>query len=347
MNILNVTAGSVHNWGDAVIQYVMREAIGSLGHDVFSAPLVGSLRRHSSATEASSLIDCLERTVGRMVPEGLKEPLRRHFARSCVPPEIDGVIIGGGQLLLPGYLPRLEHWIEWANQRAVPIFLFGVGAEGSIRQPLETLMPNLMGCRHIYVRDAFTQAWIHKAAPGVACDIVPDIAYALPFVQSQQVKPRHSTVLIPVDFSSIQRYGHVTMERGEYINWWVAVAEREARQGRAVELLWATDGDRRVALEVERIGLTRGLKFSTVRLLDVTTFIRAVAEASRVISGRMHPLIIGQTFGRETIPFIRNRKLEAFWHLRGTEPDQAPKCGQEVYDRLRYVVEQFALGSSR
>lgn len=345
LRIINVTAGSSYNWGDALLERVGAGLLELQGAEVISRPLVAGMRPASGSGGRRRTSLSLGRIARRALPDLLRARLRHWIGSRSLPSELGCVFIGGGQLLLPSYQLSLNSWVRWADARGVPVVLFGVGGEGVYKgRALSLFRDTLSRCAAVYVRDDLTRQIIKEVGSPVEPHLVPDVVYALRRVMD--VVPTHEPrcLLVPADFDTIKRYRTADVSEDGYVDWWADKARGERLRGNTVSVIGSTKEDARMARRIveacDRAGLT---DVHAVDIQSVDDFVGEIGRSSKVVSARMHPLIVAQQFGIEAEPFLRNEKLIHYWRLRSDAAHARAQLVDEVTSSIESALRSCGI----
>ncbi|HVM51635.1 MAG TPA: polysaccharide pyruvyl transferase family protein [Acidimicrobiales bacterium] len=217
--------------------------------------------------------------------------------------EVDAVVIGGGDLVIPWQLSEL-YWRRELLER--PVFLTGIGVPrwgGYSRAVVDTMKefiqhPNV---RYIGVRDEPSRDWVQRhLQPKIEIDCAPDIVCSLDL---PAVQPTDERIL-----------GVVTRKRrneGDDFLWLERLCEKAARLDyRIHHLVLGTGGTGAADEAVEAEFRFPGKQ--TVRTDDLLELCRAVGRCTALASMKFHGSVVAAMYGVPSLvlsPTDKNRNF--------------------------------------
>jgi exopolysaccharide biosynthesis predicted pyruvyltransferase EpsI len=217
--------------------------------------------------------------------------------------DVDAIVIGGGDLVIPWQLSEL-YWRREFLER--PVFLTGIGVPrwgGHSRAVVETMRafvqhPNV---RYIGTRDEPSRAWVEQhLQPNVPVDCAPDIVCSLDL---PEVEPTDERVL-----------GVVTRKRrneGDDFLWIHRLCEKAARHDYRIEHLVLGNGRTGAADEIVAAEFSFPGK-QTIRSEDVLDLCQAIGRCTAMASMKFHGSVVAAMYGVPSIvlsPTDKNRNF--------------------------------------
>jgi polysaccharide pyruvyl transferase WcaK-like protein len=250
------------------------------------------------------------------------EPKIRKVAR------VDAVVIGGGDLIIPGYWTDLYFENEYLVK---PVFVHGVGVPrwtggnpGVIKRMREFFQsPSL---KFINVRDIESKEWVEKHLnPVISVDLSPDIVCGMELRTAppkRKAEPRVLGLITRKQDASEAQYRPIR-----------ALIERAKAQGYRVRLIIAGNGPvgeedyddaRRRQLAVDEVSLTDTVEGTTA----------AIISCDALASMKFHGCVVGLMAGIPTIGLQTTDKFNSFYKMLGLEQLLCHYYKDELPDRL-------------
>ncbi|MGN7503739.1 MAG: polysaccharide pyruvyl transferase family protein [Alphaproteobacteria bacterium] len=225
------------------------------------------------------------------------------------------VIIGGGQLILSNntFPYALFVWCLGSKLCGKKVMILSVGAGESFTNGETFLIKTALKLAdYISFRDMSS---IHKAQQlfGISAKHIPDLAYTSKIINCQRSESNKTCVICITDYAVYCRYRAETngpeLSHSEYLGTWAAIYENAIEDGYSVKFAWTTHKDK---LETEN--LLSALKLPSIGKSELTLnqFIEIIESSTKMVSGRMHALIIGHLANVEVIPYIISKKIYDF-----------------------------------
>jgi len=221
---------------------------------------------------------------------------------------VDAIVIGGGDLLIPGYWTDFYFEPEYL---AKPVFLHGIGVprwsggDPAVLRRLKEFLrhPNV---RHINVRDVESADWVNKTiTPTCKVGVSPDIVCGMDFGFAPRTAPPGSVLGLITRKQTDQDFTQVRL-----------LVERSKRRGYKVKLIIAGNGlvgeeDRADAeagdLPVDEIILTETIEQTT----------SAIVNCDVVASMKFHGCVVGTMAGVPTYGLLKTDKFVNFYRALG------------------------------
>lgn len=234
----------------------------------------------------------------------------------------DLVIVGGGQLIFDNakFPIALYLWIRLLRKNNSNINIVSCGVNESFCWIEKVLIKKaLQLSKGVYFRDLRS---IENAQRnfGINAKYCPDIAYYLSkkILSRHQIKLRNVMGLSVIDYRVYIRHaGEMSVKpltELEYIDKWTLDIFAYVEAGLNVALLSTTDTDYMYAEQVfAKVKNVCGNRvFLQPKPLNWEDFINQLSSCNSLLSGRMHGLILAHISGVSPIPYLVNKKVEAF-----------------------------------
>lgn len=225
----------------------------------------------------------------------------------------DTVIIGGGQLINSNTIFPIAMfvWIcSLSRNINTSVFLYGVGCDKSFSF-FEKLLYKyaLSKVDGIYVRDRQSEVNI-KNNFNMDSTRTYDLVFGI--YDPIKLKGKNSTTLLGVTtLNRFKKYKQITYF--EYLALYSKLLKKEFNNGREVKLFYTTHLDYIACLELKEAIQKNDNIF--IEILDLKSFSELcieIAKSQKVISQRMHALLVGLITHTEVKPIIISNKLNGF-----------------------------------
>lgn len=318
MKALLLNEGYSDNLGDQAIRVCAQHALEKVGLEVFFSDLTRTIDKpYEMPIDLSVDIKKESWKVKSLIPKQLRwiiKNLRRIFVESRK--DYDIAVIGGGQLILPnGRFPlAVSMWIILLKALSnTKVYVIGVGAENLTGLDKAMVKYALGKVDGIAVRDS-RSAGVVKGLIGRKVNIIPDWAFLINEIYPLPSSKVDGRVLINVPHLYIyNRYVDKSAGRKSYYKFWVDCYLKQLNLGKEVFLFYTAAEDKYEA-EIFRQHLSSE-GFGSPEILDCDDLGRLLDEikdSEKVISGRMHALILALAYGKEVHPYIISDKLRTF-----------------------------------
>lgn len=247
-------------------------------------------------------------------------------------------IIGGGELLSGNlkFNSALLMWTKILYKKNIPIIVAGVSGNAVSERLGKRYKKALNHCEAVYVRDEFTQKMVEKTY-GVKALYCPDFVF---FLQSFYVEEKKNIVT-----AQIYCYDYVENEEGElskeeYFEKWYLFIKENIKDGDVI-LSFSDKDDKISTLEFkEYVQKKYKRDFEIENTTDLRKMVDLLKSSKKILSGRMHPMILGLLCENEIIPFITKNKIKEFekeWTGKGK------KDLLQAYMQVKEMTENIKL----
>lgn len=234
--------------------------------------------------------------------------------------DYDGVIIGGGQLILSGFTfpVAMFAWVKYAKKMGLPVYIIGVGCgERFLASEIKLYQKALSQCDKIFVREQASIVKVKKFFD-VDAEYCPDLAFGL--TSKQLITERSGIVVGMTDYAVYSRYqkevtteGFLSYER--YLDGWCDSVIKLLRDN-AEPIILASTTNKDAECNRALYSLLKDNLNNPITLIDGVKSLdeyRNILAGSRLIfSGRMHSLILGKVESCDFEPWIISAKIIGF-----------------------------------
>jgi len=227
----------------------------------------------------------------------------------------DIVIIGGGQLILSNKSFPVSFFLWtlilkiFSNSK---IYLFGVGVVddfSSIEKKLISI--GLKKVKGVYVRDVVSNGNLKKIF-NVNSEVIPDPVFGISELFQPTLDKTNNILFGITTYTSIKRYGYLKESEEEYLinqaNYVLEISENQS-----VKLIYNTQDDYKYTLKLKDLLQSKfNFEIDVLETKSLEAYLNIVSNAKKIISSRMHALIIARSYGVKIEPIVRNKKLKTF-----------------------------------
>jgi polysaccharide pyruvyl transferase WcaK-like protein len=230
----------------------------------------------------------------------------------------DSVFIGGGQLVLNNEIFPVALFL-WTNvfykKSNIHLFAVGVGNDFGWFSKL-CISTSLKRCNSISVRDELSKQNLFLKF-NIESIVIPDIAYAFPIIDYAKSSKDNYDIVGITDFEVYKKYkGEVNnsnLTLDQYFHLWSSfIAEEKLEK---ILLTATTVKDLELSHQFYQYLNNQGVSCEIEindKLLNLDEYLEVLNRANKVISGRMHSLILGEVTNCELVPFLISSKLISY-----------------------------------
>ncbi|MDM6717868.1 polysaccharide pyruvyl transferase family protein, partial [Klebsiella michiganensis] len=227
--------------------------------------------------------------------------------RSTVKTEHQAAIIGGGQLIQSGgtFPIAMFVWTYYCKKKKLPIYIAGVGcAEKFSKLDIWLYKASFKRATKIYVRDVSSRDKL-KNIFTTESELIPDLAYALYEEGAFDADKKERTLIgctsyyvYEKNIKELSRNDGLT--NSEYISKWQNIVLTELNNGKEIILASTTVQDavlnKLVYKKLAELGYSSNIELIE-NIPSTYEYLALLTNVSKVISGRMHSLILGHISG--------------------------------------------------
>ncbi|TCQ74175.1 polysaccharide pyruvyl transferase WcaK-like protein [Raoultella ornithinolytica] len=242
--------------------------------------------------------------------------------RSTVKNEHQAAIIGGGQLIQSGgtFPIAMFVWTFYCKKKKLPIYIAGVGcAEKFSKLDVWLYKVSLKRATKIFVRDVSSRDKL-KSIFSTESELIPDLAYALYDEETFFADKKERTLIgctsyyvYEKNIKELSRKDGLT--NSEYIDKWQSIVLSELNNKKEIILASTTvqDAVLNKLIYGRLVELGYSSKIELVESIPSTyEYLALLNNVNKVISGRMHSLILGHISGCKIETIDINKKIDQF-----------------------------------
>ena len=228
--------------------------------------------------------------------------------------QIDGIIIGGGDIVIPGYWTDLYFEEDYLEK---PVFIHGVGiprwtgGEAKVIARLRNFFQH-DNVKHIHVRDIESKIWVEKhLRPHIEVMLSSDIVFGM------TEKPAEPTAV-----NGAPVFGLITRRQPAHENDY-RPAEESAGQGQAARIFHPPYHPPAAVSSANRIWTMRSFRRSmstkTIAVETVEEINGAIRDCKLVASMKFHGCVVGLMSAIPTIGLLTTDKFTNLYRLIGRD----------------------------
>lgn len=357
MKILLVNQGHTDNLGDKAISKIMTYYLTEVfNNTVISAPFI-AYEKTSEITENRIFANDkknsndfkyrkitwkqkFNRICAKLLPESIVYIIKEKKAISKFLDnykQIDAVIIGGGELI-KNHHPFTYAFLMWINcvkkKYKCPIAIWGVSSDEKFSFGGKVIYRYaIKNSSYIGVRDLKTKEII-KNLYKVDAEYSPDIVFEYNHIFEQKIEPSRDVLFF------LNSYEEVKLAYSTETNYFSQFVKNIPPTHKLLRVGFVTQDDYFEAIRFCEY-LVNKLKYDKnivvlEKTFSVSELVNVIAQCGTVISGRMHPMILGLQFGKKIIPIPVKKKLEIF-----EEEWKEVEIGTEIYSIIESHFEKM------
>lgn len=230
----------------------------------------------------------------------------------------DLIIIGGGQLVKSNcYFPfAFNYWSKFSQKHSKKCIVVGVGFDTNLNWFEKKLIEkSFKHINDIIVRDDISFNYITNNF-NVKCYKEIDVAFLLyNFIENFNFdhKKKHATLIMIYDYSTYRYHFKNNMSNIEYWNYWEKILLSELNKGYTVFLGYTTLEDK-----IETINFSKYIRDKINKNLPilknntVEELLLNISMVDKVITARMHALILSSLMDKISIPIVISSKISQY-----------------------------------
>lgn len=229
----------------------------------------------------------------------------------------DLVVIGGGQLIKTKcvFVYILLTWIRILKSKLdCPILLVGVGADtkySSIeRQIYKTILPKFNG---IYVRDKKSQDTFEKQF-NINTKLIPDLVFTYnKYYPNLNLECKDIFLVMIYDYNTLKNHFKNKIEREDYYKEWENLIIKNIDNKSKVILAYTSIGDKNESNRfAEYLRENTDIQFQLINTDELDDFVQVLMQTKKVLTGRMHGMILAMNYNCDIIPYVVSPKITSF-----------------------------------
>jgi polysaccharide pyruvyl transferase WcaK-like protein len=353
-NVLLINEGYSDNLGDQAINNSLQYLLNSYGiNNIKFQDFTKNINKVSSIP-LNSINDknnyqklTLFGFIKRIIPCQIKW-LVKNFNRiiNVSKNNYDLVIIGGGQLILSNitFPIALFVWVFFlrffGNKNIV---LFSVGS-GTKFKFIDKILFNysLKKINKIYVRDNNSKK-ILKNEFNIDAELVYDVAFMHNKLKNNSSNKKNLILLGVTSFYVYNRYNDIKISKEEFFESWIKLLNNNKIDLSKVKLFYTTKKDRLSSIEFKKYILNKySLNLELLETNKKDILIDYLIQSNLIISGRMHALILGLTYGCEIITYPISEKLIEFKKMFGNKRDfNLNDIQNQIDSKIKEIIVKY------
>lgn len=244
-----------------------------------------------------------------------------HFVKLFRNNEYEKIIIGGGQLFgssqlfSPNKFSIALFWISKIAKECskAEIIYVGVGSaskHGFFEKQLFKYALNKSS--KVIVRDEFSKVAL-KREFGIESSVAPDVVFYSPLVENEEDRNRNLGLVFITDFEIVKKYNKSIFDLKAYYEFHYSIVVEYRKYGLEVLIAYTTLEDSYECNGFRKYIFDKyGVDIEIAKTPSLDSLISHLKRSQKLISGRMHALILGKKYGVQVTPFLLSEKLEEF-----------------------------------
>ncbi|SJN37852.1 hypothetical protein FM115_07650 [Marinilactibacillus psychrotolerans 42ea] len=320
--VLLINQGKTENLGDKAINVIFRDILIENDCEVDLAGFAQTKEQSMSNMPINSIYN-IHSYIKKFVPTFFiwlfkyRKKIKDEFMHISKGKKYDLVIIGGGQLIKTKgvFVYTLLTWYNTLRKHLeCPIVIAGVGADTNYtvveKQIYQKLLPKFDS---IYVRDNKSKKILHDIF-NINAKYIPDIVFAFSkFYPNNRTKTKNKLLVMIFDYMTLKKHFGTEYTKEEYYSNWVNIIKENMEPELDIVLGYTTIGDKIETVNFSSyLKKNTDIKFTVLNTDEVGNFVEVLKTTKKLVSGRMHGMLLGMNHECEIIPYIVSPKIEIF-----------------------------------
>lgn len=358
MNILLINQGHTDNLGDKAIAKVISDIIcKNFDVNIINMPFIPyeknrnlvklkkdviNENKHNDISKLRKCARTIKRTINRKNTLNLySEKINMMLDNSIT---YDFAIIGGGELIKGNNHPffySLQAWSQVLNKKNIPTMLLGVSSDSEFKNSeIKKLKRVLSKFSKIGVRDEMTRKLFYNMF-NIECEYIPDIVFTYRYLNSSkisQIEKNNKVGICIYSFDELSNKKKYNNSIEEYYAYWFNIIENLSEDAIPI-LSYTTYSDYCESVRF-KIWL-KNKKNYVIDIEDINTFeelVNITSKYNKIISGRMHSLILAMQYNTTICPIIIKDKLSIFKEEWGDCKYNYMKDGKRIYEQYTNLL---------
>lgn len=312
--ILIVNEGHSNNLGDKAIKFSLESLLDELGVEHgfmdFTFKSESNINPQNNKENAEKLL--LYKTIARIIPPKLKWMIKNIRQIVKIPSlSYDKLIIGGGQLILNiNEFPLALFLWCWLFRGSIYIYSVGCGNEfGYINKFL--ISKSLKKATKIYIRDNNSIKNLEKNFE-INAEYCPDVVFTISdtFRHNTFIEKNKGIKIAFANYIDFSIYNNKSKEW--YMDYCCNLIRRYNRNSK-VSLFYTTLDDMKYAtLLVNKYRELYGENLCIDKTNNLEELLEIIIKSEKIVSNRMHALIVAIAFGKEVETIKMSDKIDGF-----------------------------------
>lgn len=233
----------------------------------------------------------------------------KYLKKNIILKNYDSIVIGGGELLCghKGFNTAIYNISRLAEHERINLYLIGVS--GDLRMPqkrLDRYLISLKRFKKIFVRDKYTKN-ILDSYYKIESSYYPDVvfSYNKVFYNQNTMNKENYLLFVPICFNDNFTTTLKINNEYELVEYYMNIIHEEFKDYDKLYIATTTSEDISIANKIVLILKNENINFEYIDCKSLDVYLQLVAKTKRIISGRMHAMIIGAIFNNSfrAIPF--------------------------------------------
>lgn len=348
--ILLINQGNSDNLGDKAINIVFKNMIEKNTGEVVFAGYSQCVEQNISSM--SDRLKSKKNNFRRFIPPAIiwalkyKASITNEFHRISQVTNYDLIVIGGGQLIkTKNVFPYcLYHWTRLLNKKFnCPVLLVGIGVDDKFTFIEKKIYKEAFSrISELYVRDN-NSINVLASEFALKSKFIPDVVFNYSsYYPETTIVDRDILLVMIYDYQEMKFNFGTRHSKNEYYKIWENLIYENNFSGAKIMLGYTTTGDKKETIEfAEHLKNNTDIEYKIVNTDDVLRYTKILSKSQKVISGRMHALIIGMNYDCEVIPYLVSSKLKTFKEEWIDSKKSIDKTREEIESCISDIFEKY------
>lgn len=221
----------------------------------------------------------------------------------------DSIVIGGGELLCghKGFNTAIYNITNVSRKKNIQLYLIGVS--GDLRMPqkrIKRYSKSLTKFKKIFVRDEYTKKILNDVYK-VESTLYPDVvfSYNKVFGEKRFLNKENSILLVPTYFNK-ESFKNMNIHNEEqFVDYYMKIIFEEMNRYDKLYITNTAIEDEKITKKIIRRLQKENLNFEYIKYESLDDYFKLICKTKKIISGRMHAMIMGCICGNDfrVIPF--------------------------------------------
>lgn len=314
MRVVIVNQYNSDNIGDNLIGTSMRKFFLTHGVEVELAGYAQTTFQriqHSEMLKGRSVVSKLKRICPPILKyilvyrKAIDEEIRRISNE-----RIDALIIGGGQLIKHKsvFVYCFRKWTRFSKKKHIPLYVYGVGVDSNLNLFERVLFSE--GIKYacgITCRETSSAVLLRQL---YKCQVeeAPDAVFSMDLASEKS--DEENLIVMPYSFSLAKSHFHSLKSKEDYYNHLFQIIVEEHYE--KLILTATTSIDLGECYAFSEYLISKGIDNVVVEMTDLSDMLKVYSGAYKIVSGRMHAMIIGMICKKEIVPLEISSKISEF-----------------------------------
>jgi len=325
--ILLLNQGKTENLGDKAIDLVLQKVLRTNNVEVISKGFAQTKEQNISDFNPSKIVSN-KKILKKILPRWFiwlikyRQKIKNEYLK-IKHHNFDLVIIGGGQLIKSKsiFMYTMLSWVQILKKhnKELPIIILGVGLDPKYNTLEKYIYKKIFSeIGEFYLRDQQSKNTL-KSTFGIESNFIPDVVFSYKNQiirdknDSNSINKKNELALMIYEYDALKKHFGTQLTKEDYYEEWYKMAKNNSDSMRNVYLSYTTIGDKRETLEFKNYMIKEHNINLPVHYTDTLIDLDTVFQKSnKVISGRMHGMLIALNHNCLVTPYIVSPKIESF-----------------------------------